>query len=203
MVSASLVLLAYSEQGQPTNDRICKVAISGATMTAGTALNIGTQRQTRYFGICAIGTKYAMWCIWQSTTSYLLHLLDISGAVPVSIASLNPTHGNNSGTTVGYSIVKVAPWTYIVDGGTPADSDYIVKLTPTAGRIGIMEAAGSSGATLQNLTLRFQTAILSGILFGQTYYVDDNAQPTTRASLTAVSIGALGVGINSTRLLMT
>lgn len=79
-----------------------------------------------------------------------------------------------SSATYGSAIVKAAPWTYVVTFGDNATSDYILKGVPISNsRIGFAEN-NIANAVLDDICLRFQIAITSGLTAGSTYYVDDS-----------------------------
>ncbi len=195
-ISSTKLLLIYSEAAA-TNDKCAHVAISGSTMTLSSTINLNSTKATLYCWMVIIGTKYAI-VADQKAASYTLFLLDITWTAPVSLSSQDLSVTSHS-TDIGYSIVKISPWTYVAESGGSAifDGDYIVKLTPQSNRIGIAESAISDTAS-GLIKLRYQLATLSGLTAGSTYYVDDTAQPTTKTSMTAPT---LGIAISTTSIL--
>lgn len=202
-ISATKLLLAYSEAGTSTNDQLCHIALSGATMTKSSNISLAAARATNYFGLMPIGTKYALVLDYATATTALLSFVDISGTAPVSVSTQTLTSSNNGNLAMGYSVVKVAPWTYVAQmgGSGVTDGDFIVKLTVnSSARIGIAEAAISSAAA-GYILYRYLAQTISSLTLtaGSVYYVDDTGQPTTGSSLTAPT---LGVAISTTKILL-
>lgn len=201
VISATKLLLAYSESASTTNDQLCHIALSGATMTKSSNIALSSARNTIYFGMSTIGTRYALVADYTSATTYKLFLVDISGTAPVQ-SSVQTLTMSGGGAYFGVNITRISPWTYIVnDGYGVGDSDFIVKLTPSSSAlIGVAKAAIASAAA-GTILKRYSVATLSSITLtsGSIYYVNDDAQPTLNSSLTSP---LLGIAINTTTLLL-
>lgn len=201
LISATKGFLIYSENNTPTNDTCLNVAISGITITGSSSLALGSNRATSHWTPVIIGTKYALVnCIGNASGS-TLYLLDISGTAPTSVANQGLGSSAHSSIYVGSVVIKISPWTYMVDFASISDSDYIVKLIPpTVGRIGLAAAAILDTA-IGSILYRFLMQTLTGITLtpGSNYYVDDNAQPTVNTSLTAPT---LGVAVTASKILL-
>ena len=92
------------------------------------------------------------------------------------------------------SLVKAKPWTYL---WTQDNDNFVIKLTPQTTRIGTAPSAIVSAAT-GNVSMRYQTATLTGLTAG-IMYIDDDAQPTINTSLTAPT---LGTALTTTTILL-
>ena len=199
-ISSTKVLMIHSNSS-PVNDQCSILTVSGATVTKGSDLAVGSGRYSHYHGFNIISSKYALIACYQGNTSYRIDYLDISGATPVSLGNQTFSFGTTSNFHQGVAIVKVAPWTYMVAGGRVTDGDCLVKMTPaSSARIGIAESAIANGVA-GNALYRFQAHTLSGITLvaGSLYYVDDTGQPTANYSVTAP---ALGIAISSSKILL-
>lgn len=93
------------------------------------------------------------------------------------------------------AICKIKPWTYIWSQNI---SNTVIKLTPQTLRIGTAPSAIASAAT-GSVSMRYQTATLTGLTVG-TMYIDDDAQPTIDTSLTAPT---LGTALTTTTILLS
>lgn len=128
-----------------------------------------------------------------ASTNPTATLLDISGATPTLIQSTALTGGASSAKS---GICKVKPWTYI---WSQDNDNVVIKLTPpTTLRIGVAPSAIASAAT-GSVSMRYQTATLTGLTVG-TMYIDDDSQPTANASLTAP---VLGTALTTTTILLS
>lgn len=197
-ISSTKALLVFSEQTTPTNDQVAILTISGSTVTKGTDLAIGSARITYEFGIKIITKNYALVANYSTNTNIVLRFLDISGSTPTSISTQNLTSGDTSGRHNVTTICKVKPWIYMVSGGVVADADYIVKLTPISTlKIGIAEN-DIADTVAGNIIRRFCLSDnFTGLTFGSTYYIDDDAQPTLKGSSVSP---VYGYSINSTKM---
>jgi hypothetical protein len=126
---------------------------------------------------------------WTNAT---VSLLDITGATPTLIQSTAQVGGNASYVS---SLVKAKPWTYI---WSQDNDNTVLKLTPQTNRVGTAPSAITSAAT-GNVSMRYQTATLTGLTVG-TMYIDDDAQPTINSSLTAPT---LGLALTTTTILLS
>jgi hypothetical protein len=198
-ISSTKVLMVYSETTTPVNDQATILTISGNTITKGSNLALSSARQTPYFGVSVISSAVALVADYSSTTNMVLFLLDISGSTPTTITSQNITSGDTSGIHAEIGLVKIKPWTYIINGSTVANADYIVPLSVSSTlRIGIAAEAISNGNT-GNILYRYQAQTLSGLTAASIYYIDETGQPTTNSSL---SSPALGISISTTRMFL-
>ena len=201
IASSTKALMCYSESGTPTNDQVCILTISGATVTKGSNLALGSNRNDfTYFGMVTIGTKYAMVGKVTTNTTYSVYFLDITGATPTSVSSESFGMSSTAGIHNSVSIVKVSPWTYVAISAQ-GDSDVLIKLTPSSTiKSGVANAAIANAAT-GTILHRYRTHTLSGITLtpASTYYVDDTGQPTTKSSLTSQ---IYGVALSTTDMLI-
>lgn len=197
-ISATKLLLTYEEDSaNATYART--IAISGATMTASSALALETSIQQIGWGTAVIGTNYALVMAIDTNTNNKLYFLNISSTTPTTVSTQNLAQSSES-TFLTTGIVKVSPWTYMCTG-VNGDGDYIVKMTVvSSARIGMAESAISDAAS-GNILIRYKTQTLSGITLtaGSLYYIDDTGQPTVNSSLTAPT---LGVAISTTKILL-
>lgn len=200
-ISSTKVLMLYSSSGTPVNDQACILTVSGSTITKGSDLALGSNRNgNSYMGAVFITTKFALVLKSTSDTQFTLYFLDVSGSTPTSTSSQTLSSSIMSGGSHSGSVVKVSPWTYHVSG-PQSDSDYIVKMTPSSSNfIGLASAAIADTAT-GDILHRYRTHTLTGITLtaASKYYIDDDAQPTVNSSLTAP---ALGIAVNTTDLLI-
>lgn len=200
-ISATKTLLCYSSaSGGAINDQCAILTISGNTVTKSTDLAINANQNTlTYFGMYVISTRYALVAKYSTNTNIILYLLQIDGALPVSLGTQNLTSGDTTGVYNDVAIVKVLPWTYHITGSL-SNSDYIVKLTPVStAQIGVAASAISNAAS-GSVHYRYQSVNnFTGLTAGTIYYIDDTGQPTAVYSLTAPR---LGVGINTTKMFL-
>lgn len=201
-ISSTKFLLSYMDSAVPTAPRTAIMTLSGSTLTLGGALTFsGVGYLDSYMGMHIINEINAIVGFQVGNTSYNVYLLNISGATPTEISSQTLSHSNTASLYNSVCIVKIKPWVYLtISGGSNADGDYLIKFTPQGTHVGIAESAIAQAAS-GNILQRYASQTLSGITLtaGSTYYVDDSAQPTTSASLTAPT---LGIAISTTKILL-
>lgn len=200
-IDDSTALFAYSESTNPTNDQVCKLTISGATITKGSNLAIGSYRNTRKFGLLAISDEIAFIVVHETSTTKRTYMLDISGSTPTQIDNQSTSHSSTSQNLVT-TICQVAPWIYIIAGSNQNDGDFLIALTPNSTvHVGMAEAAIADSAS-GDILMRFHVHTLTSFTVspGSIYYVDDNGQPTTRSSSISPQ---LGMGISATDIILT
>ena len=187
-ISTTKFLWCTTTAGTNINSYI--LTISGNTVTNGSSLTTSAiNATTLVVPISVIGTSMAL--ISGHSTSATTSLIDISGATPTLIQSTAMTGGGGNCVS---AICKIKPWTYI---WSQTSSTMVLKCTPNTLRVGVAPSAIASAATW-NVSMRYQTATLSGLTIG-TMYIDDDAQPTTNSSLTAP---ALGTALTTTTILL-
>lgn len=173
-----------------TNINSYILTISGTTVTNGSSLTTSAiSNNTLQIPVTVVGTSMAI--ISGHSTSAITSLLDITGATPTLIQSTAMTGGGGNCMS---AICKIKPWTYI---WSQNNSTMVLKLTPNTLRVGTAPSAIVSAAT-GNVSMRYQTATLTGLTVG-TMYIDDDAQPTVNTSLTAPT---LGTALTTTTILL-
>lgn len=173
-----------------TNINTYFLTISGDTVTNGSSLTtsaIGDGRSQ--IPIVVVGSTMAL--VSGQSTNPTVSLLDITGATPTLIQSTAMVGGN---TNYQSSLVRMKPWTYL---WSQDNDNTILKLTPQTTRVGTAPSAIASAAT-GNVSMRYQTATLTGLTAG-TMYIDDDAQPTVNSSLSAPT---LGTALTTTTILL-
>lgn len=193
-ISATKLLLCYEDQGTPPVTSKCAtidITSGGATLTMSSTLQLSTENSTRIYGMTVISQTFALVASVEGDTSYKVWFINISSTTPTSVSSYAVGHTTTSYLYHGCAVVKVAPWTYVIEGGgSNADGDYIFKLTPESSNfIGVAESAIADTATGAILKRFLKHTIWSGLTAGSKYYVDDNGQETIKPSLTAPVLG--------------
>ena len=187
-ISTTKFLWCTTTAGTNINSYI--LTISGNTVTNGSSLTTSAIGWASIpLPITIIGTSMAL--ISWAATNPTVSLIDISGATPTLIQSTAMTGGS---ATWMSSLVKAKPWTYL---WTQDNDNFVIKLTPQTTRIGTAPSAIVSAAT-GNVSMRYQTATLTGLTAG-IMYIDDDAQPTINTSLTAPT---LGTALTTTTILL-
>jgi hypothetical protein len=193
-ISSNKCLFVLAEPAS-TNDLIHNIAISGTTLTLSSSLAWITQHVTEYYGIAIISSKFALVAGYTTNTSMSLYFIDISGTAPTAISNQSFAISLTSNLSQGVAVVKVAPWTYVIDA-YPSDADFLVKLIPaSSAHVGVAEA-DIANAGVGAVLKRYQRhSLWSGLTAGAKYYVDDNSRETVNTSLTAP---LLGIALNAT-----
>ncbi len=187
-ISTTKFLWCTTTAGTNINSYI--LTISGNTVTNGASLTTSAIWYATYIvPITIIGTTMAL--ISGHNTSANTSLLDISWATPTLIQTTAMTGGGGSSSS---GLCKIKPWTYI---WAQDDDNMVLKLTPQTLRVGTAPSAIASAAT-GNVSMRYQTATLTGLTVGA-MYIDDDAQPTINTSLTAPT---LGTALTTTTILL-
>lgn len=192
-ISATKLLLCFEDQGTLVTSKCATIAITsaGATLTMSSTLQLSPVNSTRVFGMTIINGTFALVASVEGDTSYKLWFINISSTTPTVVQSYAVGHSTTSSLYYGCAVIKVAPWTYVIEGGgSNADGDYILKLTPESSNfIGVAESAIADTAVGAVLKRFLKHTIWSGLTAGSKYYVDDNGQETIKPSLTAPVLG--------------
>lgn len=206
VVSATKALLFNNDNADsssPSTDSVSILAISGAAVTRpGSAYEInasGSGRVVRYWPCLVLDNARAFIATTRSATEARLNLLDISGTTPTSSLGTS-THAITSTSYLSCALVKLLPWTVVAQFGDDAANDYIFRLTTTdTARIGMAEY-NTANWVVEDVALRFQMAILSGLTAATTYYIDDSGRLTSTYSTVAP---VAGIADSTTTLLLT
>lgn len=204
-ITSTKVLIAYEDQGTPVTSKCATIAITsgGATLTMSSTFQLSAGNNTHgYYGMAIFGTTYAMIGSCVGSTSFQVFFVNISGTTPTAISNQTVSHTTTSNLYHSAWLVKVSPFTYVtVGGGSNADGDNLIKMTVgvSASRVGVADADIADAGT-GDFSYRFQPVDgFTGLTAGSKYYVDDNAQPTLKSSLSAPEYG---IAVSSTKMLL-